>query len=239
MFASVPWIAGRQNSIYIVLISFHFLFYDCIYSWLGKEVGTSWWNLYRVGCHKQRVVGMQLLQLGLRIWTLASWILGFTRGVDDWKGAWRNSMSCWKRNTQEPKALVFYEKYTTQVDARLLFSTCIIPCLLSHCSEVGRVWKALSPFDLFWLILSSWEFLSPIKISWAPERLIINTKYTSLNSTEIHSFQWCLSSCFLYSWQLGWVRSCQECFFLGTKHCHSTSPAPPGEWGLLCLLLRG
>lgn len=40
MFASVPWIAGRQNSIYIVFISFHFLFYDCIYSWLGKEVGT-------------------------------------------------------------------------------------------------------------------------------------------------------------------------------------------------------
>lgn len=63
------------------------------------------------------------------------------------------------------------------------------------------------------------EFLSPIKISWPAARLVINTKYTSLNSTEIHPFQLCLSSCFTYSWQLGWLMSWQECFFLGTKQC--------------------
>lgn len=71
------------------------------------------------------------------------------------------------------------------------------------------------------------EFLSSIKVSWPPERLIINTIYTSLNSTEIHPFQLCLSSYFLYSWQLGWVMSCQECIFLGTKQW----------WWLLCLAL--
>lgn len=65
------------------------------------------------------------------------------------------------------------------------------------------------------------EFLSPIKVSWPPERLINNSKCTSLNSTEIHPFQLCLSSYFIYSWQLGWMMSCQECFFLGTKRCRS------------------
>lgn len=60
-----------------------------------------------------------------------------------------------------------------------------------------------------------------MKVTWPSARLIINTKYTSLNSTEIHPFQLCLSSYFAYSWQLGWMMSCQECFFLRTKWCRS------------------
>lgn len=88
MFASVPWIAGRQNSIYIVLISFHFLFYDCIYSWLGKEMGTSWWNLYGVG-RRDFGLGPETKGCGdaaraavLGNTALAPWILVFTRGIN-------------------------------------------------------------------------------------------------------------------------------------------------------------
>lgn len=90
------------------------------------------------------------------------------------------------------------------------------------------------------------EFLSHIKISWPPERLTINTKCTSLNSTAIHPVQLCLSSYFTCSWQLGWVMSCQECFFLGTKRCrsgHEPSPScgvmADGSSAWLWLLLGG
>lgn len=84
------------------------------------------------------------------------------------------------------------------------------------------------------------EFLCHIKISWPPERLIINTKYTSLNSTEIHPFQLCFCSYFTCSWQLaGWCHVRSAFSWEQSGAAPDTSPAPAGEWWLLCLLLRG
>lgn len=134
-------------------------------------------------------------------------------------GAWRSkNLQCFMRNTQQT-----------------LIPVCCPPCVLFHIycptAEVqwGRMCMEGSESILSLLANPEFlsEFLSPIKISWPAARLVINTKYTSLNSTEIHPFQLCLSSCFTYSWQLGWLMSWQECFFLGTKQC----------WWLLCLLL--
>lgn len=131
--------------------------------------------------------------------------------------------------------------YLRNTQHRLIQVYCSPPVLFHiYCVTAEVQWggMCMEGSESIWSLLANpeflREFLSPIKVSWPPERLIINTKYTSLNSTDIHPLR--LYSYFLYSWQPGWGMSFQECFLLGTKRCRS-GHQPRSSCGVMAPLL--
>lgn len=137
--------------------------------------------------------------------------------------------------------------YLRNTQHRLIQVYCSPPVLFHiYCVTVEVQWggMCMEGSESIWSLLANPEFLrefpSPIKVSWPPERLIINTKYTSTalisthcGYTHISSIPGSLAGGCHFRSAFCWEQS---------SAAPDTSLAPAVEWWLLCwlcLLLRG